>query len=106
MITAKQQRRISDAAFIADTPQKHEKGRGLFFIFNEDRQHFFWMKNTPIELAIIYINSDFKVVSVRKGEPFSEKTLPSIFESRYILEVNWAEGGKILPGDKVFFKMK
>jgi uncharacterized protein len=101
---------------IADTPQKHEKGlmfckelkkgRGLLFIFNDDRQHFFWMKNTPVELAIIYINREFKIVSVRRGEPFSQKTLPSIFESRYVLEINWMEGKKIVPGDSVKFKMK
>lgn len=99
----------------AETAEKHEKGlmhckelkkgTGLFFVFNDDREHFFWMKNTLIELAIIYIDRDFKVVSVKKGKPMSEATIPSIYPSRYVFEVNWIEGAKILPGDKITFKM-
>lgn len=83
-----------------------KKGTGLFFIFNDDREHFFWMKNTTIELAIIYIDRDFKVVSVRKGKPLDETLLPSGKPSRYVLEINWEEGRKVMQGDKVSFKMK
>lgn len=101
---------------IADNSAKHErglmhckelkKGRGLFFIFNDDREHFFWMKNTHVELAIVYIDKDFKVVSIRKGLPMSEKTLPSFYPARFALEVNWEEGKEISAGDKVIFKMR
>jgi uncharacterized protein len=115
-ITSKTGDKISFVVGIAETPAEHEKGlmhcpelkkgKGLFFIFNDDREHFFWMKNTTVELAIIYIDRDFNVVSIKRGKPLSETTLPSIFPSRYVLEVNWAEGVKILSGDKVSFKMK
>lgn len=77
---------------------------GLLFVFNNDRIHYFWMKNTKIPLAIIYIDKDGKVVSKRKGKPFSEKMLSSIFPVRYALEINWKEGLKIKPGDKVSFR--
>ena len=100
---------------IAETDALHEKGlmyckkmeknQGLFFIFDNDRQRFFWMKNTTIELAVIFIDRDFNVVSVRRGVPLSKTTLPSIKPVRYVLEVNWSEGAKILPGDKVKLKM-
>ena len=100
---------------IAETDSLHEKGlmyckkmeknQGLFFIFDNDRQRFFWMKNTTIELAVIFIDRDFNVVSVRRGVPLSKTTLPSIKPVRYVLEVNWSEGAKILPGDKVKLKM-
>ncbi|HQN73902.1 MAG TPA: DUF192 domain-containing protein, partial [bacterium] len=67
---------------------------------------FFWMKNTTVELAIIYIDRNFNVVSIKRGKPLSEATLPSIFPSRYVLEVNWAEGKKIVPGDSVDIRSK
>lgn len=98
---------------IAEKEAEHEKGlmfcrdlkpkRGLFFIFDDEEKHFFWMKNTPVELAIIYINRNFKVVSVQKGRPFSENLLPSVYPAKFVLEVNWNEGVSIFPGDKVVF---
>lgn len=100
---------------IAETDAEHEKGlmfceklgkdQGLFFVFNVEEPHFFWMKNTPVELAVIYVSRDFKVVSVRRGTPFSTATLPSIYPSMFVLEVNWKEGASVMPGDKVKMKM-
>ena len=100
---------------IAETDEKHEKGlmycrkmekdQGLFFIFDNDRQRFFWMKNTTIELAVIFIDRDFNVVAVRRGVPLSKTTLPSVKPVRYVLEVNWEAGKTVLPGDKVRLKM-
>ncbi len=101
---------------IADTPAKYErglmhckelkKGSGLFFIFNQDRLQYFWMKNTLIPLAIIYIDKNFEVVSVGRGVPLSTKMVPSFKPARYVLEVNWEEGKDVKPGDKAVFKMK
>ncbi|MBR6421664.1 DUF192 domain-containing protein [bacterium] len=100
---------------IAETDALHEKGlmycrkmeknQGLFFIFDNDRQRFFWMKNTTIELAVIFIDRDFNVVSVRRGVPLSKTTIPSVKPVRYVLEVNWESGKSVLPGDKVKLKM-
>ena len=75
------------------------------FIFENDAQRFFWMKNTKIELAVIYIDKNFKVVSVNRGIPMSRKSIPSITAVRYVLELNWDAGKSILPGDQVIFKM-
>ena len=100
---------------IAETDSKHEKGlmyckkmekdQGLFFIFDNDAERFFWMKNTTIELAVIFIDRDLNVVSVRHGVPLSKTTLPSVKPVRFVLEVNWSDGAKILPGDKIKLKM-
>jgi len=62
------------------------------------------MKNTKITLAIIYIDKDGKIVSIRKGEPLSKELLSSIFPVRYALEINWKEASEISPGDKVIFQ--
>jgi len=98
---------------IADTPQKHAKGlmfcnkltkkTGLLFVFNNDSIHHFWMKNTKIELAIIYIDKSGKIVSIRKGIPYNTKQLSSIFPVRYALEINWKESLNIKVGDKLIF---
>lgn len=103
------------SAGIAETDAEHEKGlmyckkmekdQGLFFIFNDDRQRFFWMKNTTIELAVIFIDRDFNVVAVRRGVPLSKTTLPSVRPVRFVLEVNWEAGRSVLPGDKIRLKM-
>ena len=100
---------------IAETDALHEKGlmyckkmekdQGLFFIFDNDAERFFWMKNTTIELAVIFIDRDFNVVSVRRGVPLSKTTLPSVKPVRFVLEVAWEAGRSILPGDKVKLKM-
>jgi len=40
------------------------KDRGMLFVFPEESLHRFWMKNTLIELDIIFIAADRKVVSI------------------------------------------
>ena len=85
--------------------KKMDKNQGLFFIFDNDRQRFFWMKDTTIELAVIFIDRDFSVVSVRRGVPLSKTTLPSVKPVRFVLEVNWEAGKSVLPGDKIKLKM-
>ncbi len=107
-------KKLSFKVGIADTPEKQEKGlmfceklaekTGLLFVFSNDRVHYFWMKNTKITLAIIYIDKDGKIVSIRKGEPLSKELLSSIFPVRYALEINWKEASEISPGDKVIFQ--
>ncbi len=100
---------------IAETDREHEQGlmyckkmeqnQGLFFVFNTEKPHFFWMKNTLIELAVIFVDRDFNVIATRKGVPLSKTTLPSVKPSQFVLEVNWEAGKSILPGDKIKLKM-
>ena len=40
------------------------KERGMLFVFPEEGLHRFWMKNTRIELDIIFIAGDRRVVSI------------------------------------------
>lgn len=114
-ISLSQKEHLSFTAGIAESSEKHQKGlmncvslkkgTGLFFIFEDDVPRYFWMKNTSIELAVIYIDRNFNIVSIRRGIPYNESTLPSIYPARYVLEINWNESTKMKPGDKVSFKM-
>ncbi|MDR0646033.1 MAG: DUF192 domain-containing protein [Elusimicrobiota bacterium] len=73
-------------AEIADTPQKAEKGLmfrdvladsgGMLFIFEEDAPRVFWMKNTFIDLDIIFINSDNTVYYAAENVPRSYSYTP------------------------------
>lgn len=46
------------------------KDRGMLFVFPEEGRHGFWMKNTRIELDIVFIGADRRVVSIaRRAQP-------------------------------------
>lgn len=63
--------------------------RGMLFIFEEERERYFYMKNTRIPLDIIYINANKTIVSFQENAvPFDETSLPSEKPAKYVLEVN------------------
>ncbi|WP_203257287.1 DUF192 domain-containing protein [Hyunsoonleella ulvae] len=63
--------------------------QGMLFIFEDERERFFYMKNTRIPLDIIYINANNAIVSFQKNaKPFDESSLPSGAPAKYVLEVN------------------
>ncbi len=84
---------------VADTPAKRELGlqyrrelapdRGMLFIFPAQRQLTFWMKNTPIALDMIFINSDRRIVGiVEEAVPFSLESRLVAAPSQFVLEIN------------------
>lgn len=77
---------------------------GMLFIFEQEGDRYFWMKNTPLPLDIIYIDAAGSIVSIAADTtPFSEQTIPSGAPAKYVLELNAgtsAERG-IKVGDRV-----
>ncbi len=77
---------------------------GMLFIFEQEGDRYFWMKNTPLPLDIIYIDAAGRIVSIAADTtPFSEQTIPSGAPAKYVLELNAgtsAESG-IKVGDTV-----
>jgi len=66
-----------------------ENNQGMLFVFEDERERFFYMKNTKIPLDLIYINADKNIVSFQKNtRPFDETSLPSNGPAQYVLEVN------------------
>lgn len=62
---------------------------GMLFIFETEGDRYFWMKNTPLPLDIIYIDAAGKIVSIAADTtPFSEQTIPSGAPAKYVLELN------------------
>lgn len=80
---------------------------GMLFIMPEERQQSFWMKNTYVSLDIIYINSNFEIVSVQKNaKPHDLTSLPSEGPAQYVLEVHggFADANGLKKGDKIQFE--
>ena len=79
---------------------------GMLFIFQESGPLGFWMKNTPISLDIIYVDSNKKIVSIqKKARPYSEENLPSLADAQYVVEVNggYTDLHGIKVGDSIQF---
>lgn len=99
---------------IAATPDQTQRGlmwrrelpagKGMLFIFDEEQDHSFWMKNTLIPLDLIYIGADLRVVGVVENAEPRTLTGRSVGRpSRYVLEVpgGWSAKAGVRAGGKV-----
>ncbi|MSQ47887.1 MAG: DUF192 domain-containing protein [Deltaproteobacteria bacterium] len=99
---------------IADTNEKRSFGlmyrrellesHGMLFLFPRQGPQSFWMKNTPLPLDILFIDTSLTIVSIaRNTTPYSEKPLPSDKPARFVLEVNggFCQRHGIAVGDRV-----
>ena len=83
---------------VADTVRKQQLGlmhrksmpadHGMIFVFPDERERSFWMKNTHIPLDIIYADARGKVVSVKQMKPLDESGVPSDGDAKYAVELN------------------
>jgi uncharacterized protein len=116
-IVTKEGRERSFQVEIADTPTKREMGlqyrrdlaadRGMIFLFPNESQQTFWMKNTPIPLDMIFINRDRKIVGiVEQATPFTLDSRSVNGASQYVLEINGGLARKygLMKGDSVRFE--
>lgn len=104
---------------IADTPDERVRGlmyrrylpstKGMFFVFEKEGIYPFWMKNTYIPLDIIWIDSQMRVVDIKKNVlPCSSEKCPTFIpqaKAKYVLEINANVSEKIglNIGDKLDF---
>lgn len=112
-------RRFSIPVEIADTPYLWSKGLmfreslpddgGMLFVFPDEKERAFWMKNTRIPLDMLFISADKRIVSIRKNAvPCTTLACPSYASGEramYVLEVNagFADAHVIGIGDRVDF---
>ena len=83
---------------VADTPKKQQLGlmhrktmpqdHGMLFVFEDERDRYFWMKNTLIPLDIVYADAKGKVISIKPMKPLDESSVPSDGPAKYAVEVN------------------
>lgn len=75
-----------------------DEDKGMLFVFDEPDTIDFWMQDTDIPLDIIFIDEDFEVISVYKGQPHDE-TIAEEDDVQFVLEVN--QGSGIKEGDEL-----
>ncbi len=68
--------------------EEMSEDEGMLFIFEGEGERYFWMKNTPLPLDIIFVATDGRIVSIAESTtPFSEAIVSSNGPARYVLEV-------------------
>lgn len=83
---------------IADDERERQRGLmertelaenvGMLFVFEQQQQLSFWMKNTFIPLSVAYIDSEGRIIDVQDMEPLDTTRHPSAEPAMYALEVN------------------
>lgn len=102
-------------AEFAKTPEEWQKGlmnrpslpknSGMLFIFPDETNRSFWMKNTLIPLDIIFVSSTGRVNEITTLTPCQETEICQSYNSKtpaqYVLEINANAAGKwkIMEGD-------
>ena len=78
--------------------EEMDDNEGMLFIYDAPQTLEFWMKDTEIPLDIIFIDSDWEVKKIAKGNPFDE-TIISCNNVQYVLELNQNSGVQV--GDEI-----
>ncbi|MCA1978155.1 MAG: DUF192 domain-containing protein [Thiobacillus sp.] len=100
-------------AEVAATPEARQRGlmgrthlaadRGMLFVFDTPGRYCFWMRDTPLPLAIAFIDADGRVIQRADMQPRSETPHCPPAEVRYALEI--AQGSHLraalAPGARV-----
>lgn len=101
-------------AQVAATPQQrmiglmHRKDmpmhEGMLFIFEEQSQQCFWMKNTLLPLSAAFVADDGTIVNIADMKPQSTVSHCSKEPVRFVLEMNqgWFAKKGLKAGSKLF----
>ncbi len=98
---------------MARTPEERKRGlmfrddlpekRGMLFDFRKEGFHSIWMKNTFLNLDIVWLDEDLKIVYIKRdtppcleGEcPVYKNTAPA----RFVLEINAGKADTLSSGE-------
>jgi uncharacterized membrane protein (UPF0127 family) len=103
--------------WVADTPERAEQGlmfvsdlpetRGMVFPLSPPRVENMWMKNTYVELDMLFVDADGRVSKIiERARPLSLQTLSSDKPVSAVVELRGGEATKLslAVGDQVSWK--
>jgi uncharacterized membrane protein (UPF0127 family) len=81
------------------------ENRGMLFVYPEEQELSFWMKNTLIPLSIAFIDSERRIIDIQDMKPLDDEppNYVSAEPAQYALEVNqgFFESRGVKVGDSV-----
>ena len=93
--------KVSFTVELARTVEEQEKGlmfrdsmpdnHGMIFLFDDQTERSFWMKNTLIPLDMIFLDKNMSVVEVKANVPPCKADPCEVYNSKpamYVLEIN------------------
>ncbi len=81
--------------------------RGMLFLYDKPTEAGIWMKNTYIELDIVFIAADGRIVKIfERAAPHSLETMSPGSQVTAVLELKGGEAARrgLKPGDRVAWK--
>ena len=102
-------------AEIADTPALRERGlmgreslpenQGMLFVYPDEQERSFWMRNTPMALDIAFLDRRGTIVNIETMQPNDDENTVSSRPAMYALEMEagWFEAKGVEPGMLVSF---
>ncbi len=99
-------------AEVAETPEAREEGlmyrtevpegTGMLFVFENEANRSFWMRNTYVPLDIAFMSAGMEIVDIQQMEPETEEYHSSESPAMYALEVpqGWFQEHGIEEGDQ------
>jgi len=106
---------------VADTAEEHQKGLkgvetlpeddGMAFVFDEQSDSTFWMKDTLVPLSIAFVNDTGRVIGVRQMQPCEADPCPTYgIDQPFVLAIEanlgWFDRAGIEVGDRAELKMR
>lgn len=78
-------------------------GHGMVFVYPDERERGFWMRNTRVPLSIAFMDAQGRIVRLADMQPFDETTTRSLAPALYALEVpqGWFAEQGVAIGDRV-----
>jgi len=82
-----------------------DNDHGMLFIYPQEQNLSFWMKNTKIPLSIAFINSNGTITQIEPMAPYSLTSHTSKVKVKFALEMeeDWFRKNGITVGSKVDF---
>ena len=77
--------------------------QGAWFVFNEPTESGFWMKNTGIPLELLFLDNQYRIISIHHMKPHDKTIVKCDVPYKYALEVNpgWCDAYKLKSGDNL-----